>query len=85
MSEEKRYSQDEIGLVFDSKTGWYIQGLVADRLNAYESRVKELEEALNKSQEDVKKGFWWSAEFTDTVHDRKIQKAWEDWDNNFRG
>jgi hypothetical protein len=49
--EEKRYSESEAGLIFDSKTGWYIHGLVVDRLNAYESRVKELEHAITRYQQ----------------------------------
>jgi hypothetical protein len=52
--EEKRYSESEAGLIFDSKTGWYIHGLVVDRLNAYESRVKELEEKIKELRDEAR-------------------------------
>jgi len=51
MGEEKRYKHvPDYGdwYVLDQKDGKELYGsLIEDRLNAYESRVKELEEALN--------------------------------------
>lgn len=42
-------------------------------------KVHELEKQLSKCKQDEKKAFWWSAEFTHTVHDRNIQSAWVDY------
>jgi len=56
-----------------------------------DSNIRELiaeNELLKAENEKLKrieqKAFWWSAEFTDICHDRKIQSSWEDWCENFR-
>lgn len=39
----------------------------------------ELKQQIDNNLTDVKKAFWWSAEFTHVVHGGKIQFAWEDY------
>ncbi len=47
-------------------------------------RYKELEQRVKELEEEVKKAFWWSAEFTANVHGNNIQKAWEDYYKSLR-
>ena len=50
-----------------------------------EAHIKQLEAELARVKGDEKKAFWWSAEFTKTVHSNKIQAAWEDYLNHKQG
>lgn len=45
---------------------------IADKMHAMQKRIDELEGR-------EKAAFWWSAEFTGTVHGNKVQQAWEDY------
>ena len=51
-----------------------------------EGEVARLTEQNKELQErnltDVKRAFWWSAEFTHVVHDGKINNAWIDFSEN---
>ena len=64
-----------------------IQEKMADILTEIQN-IKAENERLKAENEKLKrieqKAFWWSAEFTDICHDRKIQSSWEDWCENFR-
>ena len=51
---------------------------------ALEDENKRLKAENEKLKRIEQKAFWWSAEFTDICHDRKIQSSWEDWCENFR-
>ena len=53
-------------------------------VEALESENERLKAEIEKLKRIEQKAFWWSAEFTEFCHDRKIQSAWEDWRENFR-
>ena len=54
-----------------------------DQLNKANERISELEQENETLSDDylvdVKRAFWWSAEFTHVVHDGKINDAWQDY------
>ncbi len=43
-----------------------------------EADKKDLQARIAELEVCAKKAFWWSAEFTGTLHNNKIQKSWED-------
>lgn len=58
---------------------------VQEDFKRYQAEIDELkadyakEREVNLSLKDVaKRAFWWASEFTATVHNNKIQAAWED-------
>ena len=55
-----------------------------DDVSALEAENERLRAENEKLKRIEQKAFWWSAEFTDICHDRKIQSSWEDWCENFR-
>lgn len=79
------------GLNFSKKATEYIQQSKVVKKKILKI-ISELEEenkiakkkhawmkTITKLKEDEQKAFWWAAEFTNTVHDNNIQKAWEDY------
>ena len=54
------------------------------RIGVLEAENERLTAEIEKLKRIEQKAFWWSAEFTDICHDRKIQSSWEDWRENFR-
>ena len=45
------------------------------------SHMVELKAENERLKSEAKKAFWWSAEYTKTVHNNKIQAAWEDFES----
>ena len=73
MSEIERLSEthcDDCNGVFFCDDGDYV--LYKDHLKVVESITKSM-------NAKIKKAFWWSAEFTQTVHCNHINSAWNDY------
>ena len=51
---------------------------VQEDFKRYQAEIDELKAENERLKRGVKKAFWWSAEFTKTVHNNKMQAAWED-------
>jgi len=73
------------GNATDSATAMFnsVVKLNNSKLIELEKQVAEKDAVIAELKSKEAKAFWWASEFTHSVHNGKIQKAWEDFKGIF--